>query len=116
MLGGKVEMGMTIEEIILEEKEIAEEFQRTVDTHMVNSNLSLERMFCDDTEIIEKELKMLKKLSDYHNTIANTMRKYQQIQEIVKRKDYDSFNRLYYYGDFLRVQDIRKVLDNGNDD
>ena len=44
------------------------------------------------------------------------MRKYQKIQEIVKQKDYDRFNSRNYYGDFLRVQDIRKVLEDGNDD
>ena len=45
----------------------------------------------------------------------DTMRKYQKIQEIVKQKDYDRFNTHNYYGDFLRVQDIRKVLEDGND-
>ena len=45
-----------------------------------------------------------------------TMRKYQKIQEIVKQKDYDRFNSHNYYGDFLRVQDIRKVLEDGKID
>lgn len=48
--------------------------------------------------------------------IINTMRKYQKISEIVKQKDYDRFNSHNYYGYFLRVQDIRKVLENGNDE
>lgn len=52
-------------------------------------------------------------------TAMSTMRKYQKIQEIVKQKDYkdyDRFNTHNYYGDFLRVQDIRKVIQYGNDD
>lgn len=44
------------------------------------------------------------------------MRKYQKIQEIVKQKDYDRFNSHNYYGYFLRVQDIRKVLEDGKID
>ena len=43
----------------------------------------------------------------------NIMHKYQKIQEIVEQKDYDRFNSRNYYGDFLRVQDIRKVLEDG---
>lgn len=45
-----------------------------------------------------------------------TMRKYQKIQEIVKQKDYDRFNSHNYYGYFLRVQDIRKVVEDGKID
>lgn len=45
-----------------------------------------------------------------------TMRKYQKIEEIVKQQDYDRFNSHNYYGYFLRVQNIRKVLEDGNDD
>ena len=48
---------------------------------------------------------------EFIQTAIETMRKYQQIQEIVKQKDYDRFNSHNYYGDFLRVQDIRKVLE-----
>lgn len=40
--------------------------------------------------------------------------KYQKIQEIVKQKDYDRFNTHNYYGYFLRVQDIRKILEDRN--
>lgn len=47
-------------------------------------------------------------------TALDIMRKYQKIQEIVKQKDYDRFNSHNYYGDFLRVQDIRKVLEDGS--
>lgn len=77
-------MEIAIEEIILKEKEIAEEFQRVVDTHMASEDISLEELYCDDSEVIEEELERCKVLSDYHNTIANTMRKYREIEEVIK--------------------------------
>lgn len=58
-------MGMSIDEIILTEKEIAENFQR----------------YCDETEVIDEELERCKNAEDYHSTIANTMSKYQQIEQ-----------------------------------
>ena len=100
-------MGMTIDEIIAKEKEIADEFQNTVDTHMVNSGCSLEEMCCDDTEVIEENLKRCKELSDYHNQIADTMHKYQQIKEIVGNYGFDT--------SWLCLKKIRKVLEDGND-
>lgn len=77
-------MGMTIDEIILKETEIAQEFQKVIDTHMMSDDISLEEFYCDDTEIIEENLKRYKELSDYHSTIVNIMRKYQKIEEIIK--------------------------------
>lgn len=76
-------MGMSIEEIILTEKEIAEDFQKTADTHLVSENMSLEELYCDDTEVIDEELERCKNAADYHSTIANTMSKYQKIEQIL---------------------------------
>ena len=100
-------MKMTIDEIIAKEKEIADEFQNTVDTHMVSSGRSLEELYCDDTEVIEENLKRCKKLSDYHNTIANTMSKYQKIVEIVGNYGFDT--------SWVCLKKIGKVIENGND-
>ncbi len=51
-----------------------------------------------------------------YDMAVEIMRKYQKIQEIVKQKDYDRFNSHNYYGYFLRVQDIGKVLQYGKID
>ena len=100
-------MGMTIDEIIKTEQEIVEEFQRTVDTHMVSENMSLEEMYCDDTEVIEEALERRKNLLDYHNTIANTMRKYQKIQELIAMDD-ENHRRT------IRLADLKEVVEDDN--
>ena len=79
-------MERLIEEIIAKETEIAQEYQKVIDTHMVSEDMSLEEMYCDDTEVIEENLKRCKELLDYHNTIANTMRKYQKIEQIPSKR------------------------------
>ena len=80
---------MTIDEIIAKEIEIAQEFQEVIDTHITGGSFSLEEMYCDDTEVIEEHLQRCKVFADYHTQIANTMRKYQKIEQIVKTWDDD---------------------------
>lgn len=74
---------MTIDEIIKKENEIAAEFQKVVDTHIVNDDgFTVEEMYCDDTEAINDHLSRCKSLADYHKQIADVMNKYQKIKEI----------------------------------
>lgn len=80
-------MEMTIDEIIAKETEIAHELQEVINTHIVSGNTSLEEMYCDDTEVIEEQLQRCKVLADYHNQIADIMRKYEKIQEIVENRN-----------------------------
>ena len=87
-------MGTTIDEIILTEKEIAEEFQRVADTHLVREDMSLEELYCDDTEIIQEELKRYQGLADFHNQIVDTMSKYQQIEQIIDNYDLEAWEVL----------------------
>ena len=90
-------MKMTIDEIIAKETEIAQEFQEIIATHIVSGNFSLEELYCDDTEVIEEELKRCKELFDYHSTIADTMLKYQKIQKIVQ----DDWDKGYQHSETL---------------
>lgn len=76
-------MKRLIDEIITKETEIVQECKKIIDTHMISEDMSLEEMYCDDTEVIEEHLQRCKELLDYHNTIADTMRKYQKIEEIM---------------------------------
>ena len=96
-------MGMTIDEIIAKETEIAEDFQSTVNTHMVSENMSLEEIYCCDTEVINEELERCKNMADYHSSIANTMRKYQKIEQIIKTAGIFAF-------DVPEIRRIAKVV------
>ncbi len=102
-------MRMSIEEIIAKETEIAHEFQEVLETHMVSENISLEEMYCDDTEVIEEQLQRCEVLADYHNQIADTMRKYQEIEQIIS----DGYLQGKSSGEMLLG--IKEVM-NGNDD
>ena len=105
-------MGMTIEEIIKKEKEIAAEFQKAVDTHIVNDNGdTIEEMCCDDTEVIEEHLQRCKVFADYHNQIVNTMCKYQKIVDIVSLNG-EEFKQC----GLKELKEILEVIADGNDD
>ncbi len=65
---------MSIDEIIANEQEIFKMYQKTVDTHIVSEDLTLEELYGDDTEIIEKELKWYQKHADFHNQIIYSSR------------------------------------------
>ncbi len=109
-------MKMTIDEIIAKETKIAQEFQAVIDTHITMDNFSLEELYCDDTEVIEEHLQTYKVFADYHNQIANIMRKYQIIKEIVKNSngllDGTLDSTLEHDKAFVK---ICEVLDDGND-
>ncbi len=96
-------MGMTLDEIILTEKEIAENFQRTVDTHLVSEDMSLEELYCDDTEIIQEELKRYQGLADFHNQIVDTMRKYQKIEQIIDDCELEAWEVLEKIKEVVKV-------------
>ncbi len=107
-------MKMTIDEIIAKEQEMFKIFQKTVDTHMVSEDLSLEELYCDDTEIIEEELKRYQNLADFHNQIVNIMRKYQKIQEIIQYWiDEDFASVSPSFADSGTIDDIIEVIEDG---
>lgn len=105
-------MGMTIDEIIKKENEIAAEFQKTVDTHIVNDDgFTLEEMYCDDTEVINDKLSLCKNLADYHKQIVDVMCKYQKIQKI-----YERFQKDGNYYHHMAWLDVMEVLEDGKID
>ncbi len=56
---------MTLDEAIKRMEEIAEETQKIVDTHYFSDTVSIDEIYCDDTEIIEEQLAGYQKNSEY---------------------------------------------------
>ena len=106
-------MGMSIDEIIANETEIAQGFQEIIDTHIISDffSLSLEEMYCDDTEVIEERLQRYKGFADYHNQIADIMRKYQKIREIAFPLQFCSTDKLEHEA----IMKICEVLEDGSE-
>lgn len=102
-------MGMTIDEIIKKENEIAAEFQKVIDTHIVNDDgFTVEEMYCDDSEAIDDNLSRCKNLADYHKQIADVMTKYQKIRQI-----YEKFQKDGDYYHHMAWLDVVEVLEDG---
>ena len=80
---------------------------------MVSEGLLLEELYCDDTEIIEEEIKKCKELADFHNQIVNTMCKYQKIKEILNDDTY--YEEYENKAESFIVSAISEVLNNEND-
>ena len=105
-------MGMTIDEVIAKEQELFRIFQKTVDTHMVSGDLSLEELYCDDTEIIEAQLKMYQRQVDFHNQIIDIIHKYQKIEKII-----DDWENSGEEDDPINIIDnIEEVIEDGKTD
>ena len=82
----------------------------TIDTHIVNDDgVTIEELFCDDTETINDQLSLCESLADYHKQIADVMGKYQKIQEIMAKRPKDMIKA----NPTLRA--ISEVLEDGNE-
>lgn len=72
---------MTLNEIIERENKIAEENQKIVDTHIIFDDVTVDEMYCDDTEVIEEHLNNYKKCAEYHKQVAELLEDYKHIKQ-----------------------------------
>lgn len=72
---------MSIDEAIQRENKIAEENQKIVDTEIVFDDVSLSKLYCDDTEVIEEHLENYKKCAEYHKKIAELLEELKAYKE-----------------------------------
>lgn len=72
---------MTIDEAIKQIEEIAEDNQRIVDTHRISDELTIDELYCDDTEIIEEQLAGYQKAAEDYSQLAEWLKDYKRLLE-----------------------------------
>ncbi len=75
---------MSIDEAIKQIEEIAEDNQKVVDTHRFADMLTIEEIYCDDTEIIEEQLAGYQKCAEEHRQLAEWLKELKQLREQTK--------------------------------
>lgn len=107
---------LTIDEAIQRENKIAEENQKIVDTEIVFDDVSLSKLYCDDTEVIEEHLENYKKCVEYHKQIVEWLeelkdhreRECNHINEALYDKGYsDGYNKAI--DDFAK--EVKEAID-----
>ena len=107
---------MTLDEAIKHEEEIAEENQRVVDTGIVFDDVTIDMLYCDDTEVIEEHLANYQRCAEDHRQLAEWLKELKQIREqlrwipvterLPKKGEYDGDVAKYYlvqneFGDMM---------------
>lgn len=78
---------MTIDEAIKQIEYIVEDNQKVIDTHHISDELTIEEIFCDDTEIIEERLAAYKKRTDDFRQLAEWLKDYKRLLEQASCED-----------------------------
>lgn len=80
---------MTIDEVIILYEEMAEEVQKVVNTHIISfmdcngedTGVTLDEIYCDDTEIIEKRLEAYRKDANDYRQFAEWLKELKILRE-----------------------------------
>lgn len=72
---------MTIDETIKKMEMIAEDNQRVVDTHIVYDDVTIDMLYCDDTEVIEEHLANYQRCADQHRQLVEWLKELKQLRE-----------------------------------
>jgi len=72
---------MTLDETIKSEKNIVEENQRIADTGIIDDNLTLAMLYCDDTEVIKEHLANYQMCAEEHKQIAEWLKELKRLRE-----------------------------------
>lgn len=72
---------MTIDEVIIQYEEMAEEAQKVVDTHYISDELTIDEIYCDDTEIIEERLALHQERADDFRQLAEWLKELKILRE-----------------------------------
>ena len=72
---------MTLDEAIKIEENIAEENQRVVDTGIVFDDVTIDMLYCDDTEVIEEHLANYQRCAEERRQLAEWLKDYKRLLE-----------------------------------
>lgn len=72
---------MTLEEAIKHAEGVAKENQRVVDTGIVFDDVTIDMLYCDDTEVIEEHLANYQRCADRHRQLAEWLKDYKRLLE-----------------------------------
>ena len=72
---------MTIDEAIKQIEKVAEENQRIVDTGIVFDNVTIDMLYCDDTEVIEEHLANYQSCAKKHRQLAEWLKELKQLRD-----------------------------------
>lgn len=72
---------MTLGEAIKNMETIAEENQRVVDTRIVSDDVTIDMLYCDDTEVIDEHLANYQKVAENYRQIADWLKELKQLKE-----------------------------------
>ena len=74
-------MEITLDEAIRHAEEVAEENQRVVDTGIVFGDVTIDTLYCDDTEVIEEHLANYQRCAQEHRQLAAWLKELKQLKE-----------------------------------
>ena len=72
---------MTLDEVVKDMETIAEENQRVVDTGIVFDDVTIDMLYCDDTEVIDEYLANYQKTAEKYRQIADWLKELKQLKE-----------------------------------
>lgn len=72
---------MTLDEVVKDMETIAEENQRVVDTGIVFDDVTIDMLYCDDTEVIDEYLANYQKVAEKYRQIADWLKELKQLKE-----------------------------------
>lgn len=72
---------MTLDEAIKKEEIITEENQRVVDTGIVFDDVTIDMLYCDDTEVIAEHLANYQRCADRHRLLAEWLKELKQLKK-----------------------------------
>lgn len=78
---------MTIDEVIEHAEEIANENQKVIDTHIVFDDVTIDMLYCDDTEVIDEKLADFQRMAEEYRQIAEWLKELKEFKQIREKQD-----------------------------